>query len=225
MAILAIDTASSYLSLGLRSKDSDDYILTQVNNDLSEHLIPQIQSLLKRNQINLDQIETIIYNQGPGSFTGLRIGLGVALGIALGLEIKLVPVESFLLYAQMIANQDLDISELTIGLDAKLNQVYFAKIDLTKMQYIIKPSLVNLEQIEIKANDTLIGNAFNVHAKEINFNPNQLIQIDGYPHASHLIDVGLSLNPVLPEDAGLLYLRDKVALNLAEQKHLKKALK
>ena len=54
-----------------------------------EKLVAEILSLLKRGKTKLDQNFTVIVNQGPGSFSGVRISIAVAKGLVISKNIKL----------------------------------------------------------------------------------------------------------------------------------------
>lgn len=45
---------------------------------LSEELLNQIELLFRKNKINKKNINAVLINPGPGSYTGLRIGVTVA---------------------------------------------------------------------------------------------------------------------------------------------------
>lgn len=64
----------------------------------AEELLPLIARLLDRCGVGRHQIELVSVNQGPGSFTGLRIGLATAKGICQALRIPLVGVDGTLVY-------------------------------------------------------------------------------------------------------------------------------
>ena len=49
----------------------------------------EILSLLKRGKTKLDQNFTVIVNQGPGSFSGVRISIAVAKGLVISKNVKL----------------------------------------------------------------------------------------------------------------------------------------
>lgn len=59
----------------------------------SEQLIRDIERLLARARITLDDLDGLAVSAGPGSFTGLRIGLGTLKGLAFatGLRVLSVP--------------------------------------------------------------------------------------------------------------------------------------
>ena len=102
MNILAIDTATNFLSLAISHENKINSFLGNVGNSHSEQIISEINNLFSSVQLNKKDLSLIIYNKGPGSFTGLRIGLSVAIGIATGLNIPLVAISSFEIYAHQI---------------------------------------------------------------------------------------------------------------------------
>ena len=55
----------------------------------NEQLVLEIMKFLEFHNVNLDKNFSIIVNQGPGSFSGLRISLAIAKGIKISKNIKL----------------------------------------------------------------------------------------------------------------------------------------
>ena len=73
--------------LGLRI--NKDFFVHKLNNYKNEKLVTEILSLLKRSKTKLDQNFTVIVNQGPGSFSGVRISIAVAKGLEISKNVKL----------------------------------------------------------------------------------------------------------------------------------------
>jgi tRNA threonylcarbamoyladenosine biosynthesis protein TsaB len=226
MNILAIDTSTENLSLALLVGEELFTFNQVVKNQQSTFIIPEISTLLVRGGVSLDELDTITYNQGPGSFTGLRIGLSVVLGIAYAKQIDVVPIPAF--YAYLTDLLDSPVKQnIVVAIDARLNQVYLAGIIAAKSyQYFIQPMLIKPEEIEINNDDYIcIGNGFSQYYEQL---PSavklKVLMNQGiYPQASTLIHLVRSnkFGVVSIDGLGLLYLRDKVALNLDEQKQLK----
>ena len=53
----------------------------QNNSNTNEILVNKIMDFLKKNEIKIDKSFSIIVNQGPGSFSSIRVSLAVAKGI------------------------------------------------------------------------------------------------------------------------------------------------
>lgn len=229
--LLSIDTANEYLSLALSLTDGEIATFqSKVGNKQSQYILPTIQNLLTQQNINLSAIDGIAYNQGPGSFTGLRIGLSVAIALAYSLQIPLYPVDMFQCYARIITTE----LPILVILDARLGQIYAAVIEPHTLNYLIKPSLLNPEQLETwitthnlaPNNFIVVGTGYEVYQEQIQQQLSNLEIVEHlYPEASMLLKIALQPNAptCTPQHAELLYLRDKVALNLEEQRQGKKS--
>ncbi len=216
MNILAIDTASEYLSLAISKNGQIFSSLVIVNNQQSNYIINKIQNLLNNANLTINEINLVAYNQGPGSFTGLRIGLSVALGIAIGLQIDLMPIPAF----AILAKSSNLTGKLLVGIDARLKQLYIAGLDSNSLDYIVEPSLINLDQLSALTDYTFCGYNLEQYIPELSFNTQVMPLINlAYPNASHIIElVNTNKYPtVTASEAQLFYIRNKIALNLEEQ--------
>lgn len=224
MNILAIDTSSEYLSIALQSANKRSYILEKIGSRHTEFALAKISLILKEHGIAVEDLNLIAYNQGPGSFTGLRIGLSLAIGISLGLAIKLVPVPAFAIFAHAAKTKFSLSGNVLVGLDARLNQLYVAGINVDTWEYFLDPEVIDPGEINYAENVKLIGDGFQMYVDLLQ-SPLQKIVKDNkynlelYPNALNIIDLARTgAYPVVEvEKADLLYLRNKVALNLAEQ--------
>ena len=74
--------------LGLRiNKDFFIHNLNKENNN--EQLVSEIANFLNVHNARLDERFSVIVNQGPGSFSGIRVSLAVAKGLEISKKIKL----------------------------------------------------------------------------------------------------------------------------------------
>lgn len=86
---LIINCIGNNDKLGLRiNKDFFIHIFENKKNN-NEKLVSEILMFLSTHHIKLDKNFTIIVNQGPGSFSGIRVSLAVAKGIAISKNTKL----------------------------------------------------------------------------------------------------------------------------------------
>ena len=75
--------------LGLRiNKEFFVHPFEKQNNN-NEQLVIEIMKFLNSHGVKLDKNFSIIVNQGPGSFSGLRISLAIAKGLKISKEIQL----------------------------------------------------------------------------------------------------------------------------------------
>ena len=126
MLILGISTSSNIASVAL-SKDAE--CIKELNNNNnkthSETLLPLINELLSETNIKLQDINLIACDNGPGSFTGIRIGISTVKAIAESLNIPVIAVSSLEGLAYNIHDSECICSLI----DARNNQVYCGLFD------------------------------------------------------------------------------------------------
>lgn len=123
MIILALDSATEQCSAALWQ---DGRLYQRCSTTPQHHaavLLEMIDGICRESGISLPQVDFIIYGQGPGSFTGVRIAVSAVQGIALGLEKQTVGVSSLASLALGALRQsscDLAVSSI----DARMGEVY-----------------------------------------------------------------------------------------------------
>ena len=122
MKILALDSSGLVASAAV----VQDGVLTAeytVNYKIthSQTLLPMLQELKERIELDLDTIDAIALAAGPGSFTGLRIGSATAKGLGLALNKLLIEVPTLAGLAYHFWGSEKLICPL---MDARRNQVY-----------------------------------------------------------------------------------------------------
>ena len=75
--------------LGLRI--NKDFFIHKLNNakNNNDKLVFEIINFLKSHNVKIDDNFSVIVNQGPGSFSGIRISLAVAKGLEISKKVKL----------------------------------------------------------------------------------------------------------------------------------------
>ncbi len=107
MITLGIDTSEREGGVALYSEGGiSEEVLFEGPLRHAESLFPAIDRLLKRAGLDKGEIELVSVNQGPGSFTGLRIGLAGAKGLCQGLHIPLVGVDGTLSYRSRLPDAE-----------------------------------------------------------------------------------------------------------------------
>ncbi|MDO4546369.1 MAG: tRNA (adenosine(37)-N6)-threonylcarbamoyltransferase complex dimerization subunit type 1 TsaB [Bacillota bacterium] len=127
MYILAIETTGAFASAALMK---DDKILDCIHgNDRFSHLqnlMPQIETVIKRNKLSLGDMTAIAVSCGPGSFTGIRIGVSTARALSQVLGIPCIAVSSLEgLAMNLLLMERADPGLLLCPiLDARRSQIY-----------------------------------------------------------------------------------------------------
>ncbi len=124
MLTLAFDTAFSGFSVAITSgqKLIDQNIITESGRQ-SELLIPEIEKLLKINNLTYHDLELIATTNGPGSFTGTRIGLTTARTLKLATNLPLILVNS----CETIAYKHRQkLEKIFVLIDAKAGDFFYS---------------------------------------------------------------------------------------------------
>jgi len=90
--ILAIDTASTIIAIGLFWPKKIKKIKLFKSEKSSAKLLAKIDQFLKSNKIKPADLKAIIVNRGPGFFTGLRVGASIANTLGYALKIPTIGI-------------------------------------------------------------------------------------------------------------------------------------
>lgn len=124
MLLLAIDTSSKICNIAIMSEQEILAESSIANNFThSKWLIPEIEHLLLRLNIDKKNIDIIATSVGPGSFTGLRIGITTAKMLAFAWQTKLVGIKTCAILSAALPVEDIYCSPL---IDAQKDTVYQA---------------------------------------------------------------------------------------------------
>ncbi len=122
MNILAVDTASSTLTLAVRTDTKFEELSKQPQGmKHSEIIMPSIMELCSESGITIQDLDLLVCTRGPGSFTGLRIGMAAVKGLAFGLGKPVSSVSTLEYHARCI--QDFDGAVVSV-IDARKNKFY-----------------------------------------------------------------------------------------------------
>lgn len=148
MNVLAIDTSTSMLGIGLQTDEHYFEMNQDVGLHHTENLLTEVQVLLAKAVISVEKLDLIVVSKGPGSFTGLRIGLSTAKGLSFGTGIPLVSVPTLDMHA---FGQSITSTLVVPVMDARKKRVYAAFYKHGKVRgevLDIKPDLLLQEMSE-----------------------------------------------------------------------------
>lgn len=163
MKILTFDTSlnKTYVTFG---EDEKIIIAKALSSDEekyhSAYLVPELLNLLKQEKITFGDIDVIGINEGPGSFTGIRICTVIARTAAQQLGIKVIPVPSL----EILARINKTDKDTLVLLDARKNKVYAAVYDKNGAEKSA-PHALNIDELDelIKLNDFEIITDSSIH--------------------------------------------------------------
>ncbi|MDN0075506.1 tRNA (adenosine(37)-N6)-threonylcarbamoyltransferase complex dimerization subunit type 1 TsaB [Crenobacter sp. SG2303] len=220
MKLLALDTSTQDLSLAIQNGEQRVEFHETVGQQHAERALPELQKLLDAAGLKLGELDAIVYGQGPGSFTGLRIGAGLAQGLAVSASLPLIGIPTL----DAVAAQAPATERLLVCLDARMQEVYVGHYD-TRHGVRRQGPIELLDPAELRLTESgwiAAGNGLSVYADRLPENltaqlARQLPELR--PSAAAYLDLaGSGAYPSLDaSSAELLYVRNKVALTAREQ--------
>ena len=95
MYTVLLDSSNTNLSVGLAR---DNLLLESISYEAwqqqSEYMIPELNKLLEKYEVNREEVSAVMVAKGPGSYTGVRIAITIAKTMAVALGCKLYAVSS-----------------------------------------------------------------------------------------------------------------------------------
>ena len=141
MKILSIDTASNLCTVAVLENEIclKELIVDDARNH-SEKIMPVIEQVLSETQFSLKDIDLIVCDKGPGSFTGIRIGVGTVLAFRDSLNIKCIGISSL----EVLAYNTHMTGIVCSLIDAKNDNVYFGLFNFENEQ------IIQIDNLEFK---------------------------------------------------------------------------
>jgi tRNA threonylcarbamoyladenosine biosynthesis protein TsaB len=217
--LLAVDTSTRSTVLGLQVQDR---VLDGSTKEVQTHsrdILPSISGLLEEAEITLSDLDAIVFGQGPGSFTGLRIAVGVVQGLAYGLDIPVVPISSMRCLAQSLAHGR--AHKVFVALHARLEEIYYGTYRLHEglAFHDGDESVLDVSKLELldDADWTLMGNGLFLRSKIENSTGVTFESVveESVPRVEGLLSLGLHElkqgGAISALNASPVYLRETVA--------------
>lgn len=194
MATLLLDSSNTSLSVGVESNGKLlGYTSYESWQSQSEHMIPEIDKLLKQFSLSRKDITGVVTSIGPGSYTGVRISLTIAKVMALCLEVPIYPVSSLRVL------KDNDKPSICL-INARSGRSYFGvyKKDQVVVSDTIKTNEEVLSYIKEHPSYSICGNASYLGFE--NKDTNICLQMISLLSSLSPCDNALALKPVYLKD-------------------------
>jgi tRNA threonylcarbamoyladenosine biosynthesis protein TsaB len=223
MIILAFETCTEACSVALWIDGDLRERFGLAPRQHAELALPWAGELLAEAGIARSRVGAVAVGRGPGAFTGVRLGVALAQGIALGLDVPVAPVSTLAALA-MQARGD----RVLAAIDARMGGVYLGAFERSGdgMRALQAEAVGAPDALALPGGDGWEGVGTGWAAVDgalaLRVGP-RLDSMDAtaLPHAA---DVARLAVPMLSRGEGLppervepAYLRDNVALTLAEQ--------
>lgn len=226
MNLLAIETATEACSVALLSGERLVERSEVAPRRHAELLLPMCDAVLAEAGIAPGGLDAIAVGRGPGAFTGVRLAVSAAQGMALALGIPVVPISSLAALAMQAPDDGADVLAV---IDARMGEVYagvFRRVD-GRVRLVGEETVGRADALVLSDATALnvIGTGWSSYRDALAAvlaRPPRWAEGERYPQAADIARLaapiaaaggGIAADQVLP-----VYLRDKVALTLAEQR-------
>lgn len=223
MKLLAFETSTEACSVAVYVDGDVHERFELAPRRHAELALPWAGQVLAEAGIARSQLDAIAVGRGPGAFTGVRLAIAVAQGIAMGLDRPLLPVSTLAALAMRVEGE-----RRIAAIDARMGEVYLGLFerDGDGLRALAREVVVAPQAAALPQGDGWhgVGTGFGAvdAALQARF-AGQMAGVDpaALPHATDVARLGAIAfargEAVVPERAEPAYLRDNVALTLAEQ--------
>jgi len=239
-ARLALHLGANEIGLALRRIQAagpiicDRLLVTDSGRD-GQGLLAAVDELLKSTGLNLKALDSIAFAAGPGGFSRVRVACAVAQGLGMATNCPVVPLNSLQALSQAVMSSRMPAqgTRMAALVDARMQEAYCATYICgpgNKPETALEPALIKVAALEDHLGEwrqaggpiLLCGDAWDRYGLSQVFSDSTMIPD---PPADEIAAACLSLSDevqgVAPANAGPIYLRDKVALNITEQAALR----
>jgi tRNA threonylcarbamoyladenosine biosynthesis protein TsaB len=120
MRFAALETSTDWCSVAVWLDGEIRALERRTPNRHSEYALPMLDSLTK----NAGRLDAIAFGAGPGSFTGLRIACGLAQGLAFAHDLPVLGVSTLEATAE-----EAGAPRVVACIDARMREVYYAALE------------------------------------------------------------------------------------------------
>jgi len=227
MNLLAIETATEACSVALVHGETVIARSELAPRRHAERVLPMADELLAEAGLGKHALDGIAVGRGPGAFTGVRLAVSLAQGMALALDLPVVTISSL---AALALEAPEDDAAILAVIDARMGEIYAASYRRDGHGGLIaldEERVCTAESLLLPQADAwnVVGTGWATYAdalsRRLGITPRAT---DGacYPQARHVATLAVNEfkagKACVPELALPMYLRDKVALTLAEQR-------
>ena len=112
----------------------------------SEHVLPEVEKVLKRANLGVKDVDVLGACVGPGSFTGIRIGVALVKGFGFSRDLPCVAFNSFEVIAEQYFLNQSEAEEVVVVLDGLGGFVFVSKLG-RKGEVLVEPTCMSLAEM------------------------------------------------------------------------------
>lgn len=112
----------------------------------SEHVLPEVEKVLKRVNLGVKDVDVLGVCVGPGSFTGIRIGVALVKGFGFSRDLPCVAFNSFEVIAEQYFLNQKEADEVVVVLDGLGGFVFVSKLGRYG-EVLVEPTCMSLAEM------------------------------------------------------------------------------
>lgn len=229
MKLLAIETATEACSVAVLTDGEVRERFEIAPRRHAELTLPWAEQVLAETGVARTQLDAIAVGRGPGAFTGVRLAIAIAQGIALALDRPLLPVSTL---AALAMRAPAGAGHVLAAIDARMGEIYAAAFRREGGGVVAVG-----DETVVAPGDYILPEGNGWHGVGTGFAAadgilrsrvqGRLASVDAaaLPHAADVARLGALAfargEAVAPERIEPAYLRNNVALTIAEQQALR----
>ncbi len=216
MKLIAIETSTENCSVALLHQNQIHQRSQVAPQKHAELVLGYLDELLDEQQLSKSALTGIVFGQGPGAFTGVRIAMSVVQGLALAWDVRVMGVSTMHNMAYQIWQQNPQHDQrILVANDARMGEVYWAEFAVQhgQLKRLSPDQLSQPSELTTTAYDICTGTAFQ---QMITPEPGALVLADALPDATTLLqmaahDFASQAQNII--DIKPTYIREKVVFN------------
>lgn len=159
---LALETSTNICSVAFKDALEEVYEKrTKVRGSHSEQLFLFIKALMNEHDFTLDDLESVIVSEGPGSYTGLRISASAIKGLLFQSKVPLFAANTLASFAVAAIDKNPGLKIIHSIIDARRVHVYHQQFDFDSEKISTNDTVevIPIERFEklVKSGDAVVG--------------------------------------------------------------------
>ncbi|MFA5275327.1 MAG: tRNA (adenosine(37)-N6)-threonylcarbamoyltransferase complex dimerization subunit type 1 TsaB [Candidatus Omnitrophota bacterium] len=167
MKILALDSTTKILTLGIYNEGAESEYNLEVGRKLSQLIDKSVERVLAASGITLGEIDYFTCGLGPGSFTGMRVSISFIKGLSWANKKPVIGISTLDIIAQQVKE---DNCPIVSAIDARRNLIYACiyKKKSGRLKKISPYMLLSIGDLlkKVPEGSLILGDALSLYAED-----------------------------------------------------------
>lgn len=148
--LLAIETSYQLCSVALSFEGKIYKREITGSRSHTEYLLAFIDEVIVQANIDIHQLDAIVFAAGPGTFTGVRLATSVAKSLAYAANLPIIAISSLAVIAQAYQRENASMNTCRVITDARMGEVYMGDYECRQglVTAIKDDQLLTIQQLQ-----------------------------------------------------------------------------